>query len=298
MAASWLVFWVIVARFFEDVPRSAPHRPIPLQPMVNSASAEPTPATSERSLVRESAPTVPQHFHMSRTQWGVAATMSWWAMCSFFLLGSWESMIPVFTSSNSPANPFNFSPFAAGNMIALGGACTIPFLLLNLHYGRRMQDRNTLAIGSAIGMIGLLIAISIISTQNVNYGSFFVAWFLVALGFNITSTVTIALLSKQMPSECEPMLCIRSHADAREWTHQPVHPVEQLYRPCYWSRMGRSRRQGRHVSLRRFAACVCLSGGDLVQHPLAELESQDGLRHVDRHSRSVPQDYCSAYDTW
>lgn len=194
MAACWLVFWTLVAKFFQDVPLTPPPQSIPLQPM--QEPVEPTPDTSERSLVRHA-------FHITPKQWAVNATMAWWAMTSFFLLGSWESNIPVFTSSDAPANPFHFTPFSAGNLIALGGACTIPFLLLNLHYGRRMQDRNTLVIGSAIGMVGLLIAMSIIAAQKVNYGSFFVAWFLVALGFNVTSTVTIALLSKQLPSECK-----------------------------------------------------------------------------------------------
>jgi MFS family permease len=192
MAVCWVIFWILVTTFFQDVPLTPESQAIPLQPV--QESADPTPAASDRSLV-------PHAFHITPKQWAVNATMAWWAMTSFFLLGSWESDIPVFTSSDAPSNPFHFTPFSAGNLIALGGACTIPFLLLNLHYGRRMQDRNTLAIGSAVGMVGLLIAMSIISARKVNYGSFFVAWFLVALGFNVTSTVTIALLSKQLPSE-------------------------------------------------------------------------------------------------
>lgn len=157
-------------------------------------------AASERSVASE-APLISPRHQMSKAQWGVAATMCWFAMTCFFILGAWESNIPVFTSSKSPANPFNFSPFASGNMIALGGASTIPFLLLNLHFARRMQDRNTLALGTGIGMVGLIIAINIISAKKVNYGSFLVSWFLVALGFNVSSTVTLALLSKQLPGE-------------------------------------------------------------------------------------------------
>lgn len=290
MAGCWLTFWAVVAKFFEDVPRDTPISSIPLQPVnASSVSVEATtPATSERSLLRDS-----PHFHMSRTQWGVAATMGWWAMCSFFLLGSWESMIPVFTSSDSPANPFSFSPFAAGNMIALGGACTIPFLLLNLHYGRRMQDRITLAIGSFIGMAGLLIAMSIISTRKVNYGSFFVAWFLVALGFNVTSTVTIALLSKQLPPECEPS---QSHSKAydREWSHQSLHPVEQLHWPCYGRRVGRSRCQDWHVGLCGPAARLRGVRQRTVLYRLAQLEGKDGLKAVEspKHRPAERLDDC------
>lgn len=86
-------------------------------------------------------------------------------------------------------------------MIALGGACTIPFLLLNLWGARRVQDRHTLAIGAGIGLSGLLIAMAILASRTVNFGSFFVAWFLVALGFNIATTATLSLLSKQLPGE-------------------------------------------------------------------------------------------------
>ena len=138
---------------------------------------------------------------MSGAQWGVTATMCWFAMTCFHILGAWEANIPVFTSSHLRSNPFHFTPFAAGNMIALGGACTIPFLLLNLHFARRVQDRHTLALGTSVGLAGLLIATAILRAEKVNYGSFFVAWFLVALGFNIASTVTLSLLSKQLPGE-------------------------------------------------------------------------------------------------
>ena len=127
--------------------------------------------------------------------------MCWFAMTCFFILGAWESNIPVFTGSDAPANPFHFSPFAAGNLIALGGACTIPFLLLNLHFARRVQDRHTLVFGTSVGATGLLIALGVLSTHKVNYGTLWLCWFLVALGFNVASTVTLSLLSKQLPGE-------------------------------------------------------------------------------------------------
>ena len=71
--------------------------------------------------------------------------MCWFAMTCFFILGAWEANIPVFTASPSPLSPFDFSPFAAGNLIALGGAATFPFLFLNVFLAKRYQDRNTLA---------------------------------------------------------------------------------------------------------------------------------------------------------
>lgn len=213
MAAFWAAFWVAVRLFFEDVPRAAP-RAIALQPISDPSvltlgndkktaedkTSTPSVEAEPESPSDVSAPTAPV-LRMSRAQWGVAVTMCWFAMTCFFILGAWESNIPVFTGSDAPANPFHFSPFAAGNMIALGGACTIPFLLLNLHFARRVQDRHTLALGSSLGLAGLLCATAILAAEKVNYGSFFVAWFLVALGFNIASTVTLSLLSKQLPGE-------------------------------------------------------------------------------------------------
>ena len=159
-------------------------------------------AEPESPIQEEQAPVPPPSLkYMTPAQRGVAATMCWFAMTCFFILGAWESNIPVFTGSDAPANPFYFSPFAAGNLIALGGACTIPFLLLNLHFARRVQDRHTLALGVSLGLAGLLVALAILAAERVNYGSFFVAWFLVALGFNVASTVTLSLLSKQLPGE-------------------------------------------------------------------------------------------------
>ena len=214
MAAGWTIFWIAVAVFFEDVPRTTTSAPIALRSTLHASSANEKKAgrSHESSFnvteteVPTATPDAPTRapslvpYKMTWRQWGVSATMCWFAMTCFFILGAWESNIPVFTASSDPANPFHFSPFAAGNMIALGGACTIPFLLLNLHFARRVQDRHTLALGTSIGLSGLLIATAILRAEKVNYGSLFVSWFLVALGFNVASTVTLSLLSKQLPS--------------------------------------------------------------------------------------------------
>ena len=133
---------------------------------------------------------------MTPAHWGVTATMCWFAMTCFFTLGAWEANIPVYTGA-----ALNFSPFAAGNLIALGGACTFPFLVLNLGFARRVQDRHTLVFGTSVGATGLLIALGVLSTHKVNYGTLWLCWFLVALGFNVASTVTLSLLSKQLPGE-------------------------------------------------------------------------------------------------
>ncbi|KAI0328973.1 MFS general substrate transporter [Cubamyces sp. BRFM 1775] len=214
MAAIWAVFWVMAAIFYEDVPRALPpSQAIALRPMRAPASAsddseskdeEPASvATAEvaPSPAADAVQDAPPRRIMGKGQWGVAVTMCWFAMTCFFILGAWEANIPVFTSSHLQSNPFHFTPFAAGNLIALGGACTIPFLLLNLHFARRVQDRHTLATGTSIGAAGLVIALAILGEEKVNYGSLFICWFLVALGFNVASTVTMSLLSKQLPGE-------------------------------------------------------------------------------------------------
>ncbi|KAJ6605391.1 major facilitator superfamily domain-containing protein, partial [Mycena vulgaris] len=133
---------------------------------------------------------------ITRPQWGVIISMCWSAMCCFFILGNWEANIPVFT-----AVAFDYSPYAAGNFIALGGIATVPFLLVSVRYSPHFQDRTTLIAGSAVGLTGLLLTLALLATDKIVFGSFYVCWFLVALGFNLASTCTLSLLSKQLPSE-------------------------------------------------------------------------------------------------
>lgn len=233
------MFWAIAAVMYEDVPtpRSATNgvqlRELPATPEVlhSSSQAESAIQDTETSLTSgyqshadsmhgkskntstaqevaaESDIPAPSHttifdrFPMTRPQLGVTVTMCWFAMTCFFILGAWEANIPVFTSSDSPMNPFHFSPFAAGNFIALGGVCTFPLLLANLFIARRIQDRHTLVVGTTFGLAGLLTAMGILATRTVTYGSLFACWFFIALGFNIISTVVLSLLSKQLPGE-------------------------------------------------------------------------------------------------
>jgi MFS family permease len=116
-------------------------------------------------------------------------------MSCFFVLSSWDSNIPIFTAA-----AFNYSPYAAGNFIALGGIATLPFLLASVRYSPRFQDRTVLATGSIIGFTGLVLALVLLATDRVVFGSFYVCWVLVALGFNLASTCTLSLLSKQLPN--------------------------------------------------------------------------------------------------
>ncbi|KAI0252669.1 major facilitator superfamily domain-containing protein, partial [Lactifluus subvellereus] len=213
MAAVWLLFWVVIAVSFEDRPpqlsssssSSSPRRsseeivtfPYPPRSMVEPVAAAPPVPTQQQQQQQsaeelfEDAPRV----RISARQWAVTATMCWFAMTCFFILGAWEANIPVFS-----ARAFGASPFVAGNLIALGGVCTFPFMFANVVLARRVQDRYILAIGCALGLLGLSLALAVVATTgHATFGSVFVAWFFVALGFNLASTVTLSLLSKQMP---------------------------------------------------------------------------------------------------
>ena len=215
MAGCWLLFWIAACIWFEDVPldahKSTPPRSIP-SPVTRAGSYEEKKDDVEAGVteadvaVAEAAPRAPapaphHRLTMTRYQKGVCATMCWFAMTTFFILGAWEANLPIYTASDDPSNPFNFSPYAAGNLIALGGICTMPFLICNLAFARRVQDRHTLAMGTSVGVAGLLLAIGIIQGRRVTFGTLWFAWFLIALGFNVASTVTLSLMSKQLPGE-------------------------------------------------------------------------------------------------
>ncbi|KAF7370172.1 hypothetical protein MSAN_00647700 [Mycena sanguinolenta] len=188
-----LFFMIGSLYLFEDVPKSqriAFSNPVEL----GAASAESAPATPV-APAEVAADEQYGIWQLTRPQWGVIFSMCWVSMSCYFILGSWEANIPIFT-----AVAFNFTPYAAGNFIALGGVAIIPFLLASVRYSPRFQDRSTLAVGSGIGFIGLLLALILIATDRVVFGSFYVCWVLVALGFNFASTTTLSLLSKQLPN--------------------------------------------------------------------------------------------------
>ncbi|KAF7324707.1 hypothetical protein MKEN_00512200 [Mycena kentingensis (nom. inval.)] len=170
----WMLAAAGIALSFKDMPKGA------------SSSIELGPTT-------EAPPPRP----LSRSQWLVILFMCYASGSSCFMLGSFESAIPVYTAST-----YAFSPFAAGNFIALGGLATFPFLLLNVRYAPRFQDRVTLAVGMLVGGLGLLLALVmmlVLPNGHVPLGAFYIVWVLVALGFNIASTCPISLLSKVLP---------------------------------------------------------------------------------------------------
>ncbi|KAJ6582250.1 MFS general substrate transporter [Mycena capillaripes] len=188
-SAFTLCFAIASMYLFQDLPK--PHR------IFSSNSVEvgagPAPAS-----VPAQVPAEQEQYgiaQLTQPQWGVIISMCWTSMSCFFILGSWESNIPIFTAS-----AFHYTPYAAGNFIALGGITTLPFLLASVRYSPRFQDRTTLATGSIIGLIGLVLALVLLATDRVVFGSFYVCWVLVALGFNLASTCTLSLLSKQLPN--------------------------------------------------------------------------------------------------
>ncbi|KAI0005417.1 major facilitator superfamily domain-containing protein [Russula compacta] len=211
MAAAWLIFWAVVVVSFEDVPRcdssllstrwsSRSGRSLPSEGTDTEMTTLPPPAAAATATATDPAEPTQGYSHdvpaerISAQQWAVTATMCWFAMTCFFILGAWEVNIPIFS-----ARAFGASPFVAGNLIALGGVCTFPFMFANVVLARRVQDRYILAAGSALGLLGLLVAIVVVFQGRATLGNLFACWFFVALGFNLASTVTLSLLSKQMP---------------------------------------------------------------------------------------------------
>ncbi|KAH9043800.1 MFS general substrate transporter [Lactarius pseudohatsudake] len=186
MAVVWLIFWAVVAyrqplSIEEQAPPPPPPRRSSSEGMDTQAAFLPLNPThssppSQPADTSEDAPT-----RISPRQWAVTATMC----CR--------------TSRSSPRAAFGASPFVAGNLIALGGVCTFPFMFANVVLARRVQDRIILAVGCALGLLGLLVTVAVVTTGDATFGSLFASWFLVALGFNLASTVTLSLLSKQMP---------------------------------------------------------------------------------------------------
>ena len=210
MAAAWLLFWGVVTLFFEDVQEGtsmtrSPHsngielqspQPQPREPPTDVPSPQLSRPISFAQDIDER-----EEFVFGPSQWGVVVTMCWFAMTCFFILGSWEANIPVFAASSESS--LGYSPFKSGNLIAIGGAITFPLLLANIFVGKRVQDRVTLAAGSSIGMVGLIMfeALLVKSSKSITFATLLVSWMFVALGFNLSTTCTLSLLSKKLPGE-------------------------------------------------------------------------------------------------
>ncbi|KAJ4478185.1 major facilitator superfamily domain-containing protein [Lentinula aciculospora] len=233
LAGVWAAYWVAVRIWFEDVigdPATKSRsenieleEKAPVQLMENISYDDPVnasgtsyrhhtqPFPSTRPSRSPSPPNVPSD-KLEIGQWASVICICWFAMASFFILGAWEANIPVYGSVNPH---LDFTPFAAGNFLAVGALACFPFFILNLFLARRVQDRYTLMFGAGLGGAALVVFLILVSLDKTASGgssnwissqigvgtvpAFFICWFAVALGFNVASTVTMSLLSKQLP---------------------------------------------------------------------------------------------------
>lgn len=203
MAGIYAGFWVLVTQYFEDVPQPPPVTIMELSfPIAKGLKTEPCPNYSSVPIASPPSPIDEslraQLSLITLSQWSVIICMCWFSMVCFFILGSWEANLPVFGAAT--AN-LRWSPFDAGNFIALGAIICFPFLIANILAARRIQDRKLLAFGATLGLAGLTTFLFILYTDKVNYNSLFACWCTVALGFNIATAVTLSLLSKQLPPQ-------------------------------------------------------------------------------------------------
>jgi len=208
MAAAWLLFWGAVTLFFEDVQEATQMTSHASEIELQTPRLQPQEQPTDPPPPQLSQPTSPpqdiderEEFVLGPSHWGVIITMAWFAMTCFFILGSWEANIPIFAASSESS--LHYSPFKSGNLIAIGGATIFPLLLANIFVGKRVQDRMTLAVGSFIGMVGLIMfeALLVRSSENITFATLLVSWMFVALGFNLSTTCTLSLLSKKLPGE-------------------------------------------------------------------------------------------------
>ncbi|KAH7879907.1 major facilitator superfamily domain-containing protein [Lentinula edodes] len=235
LAGLWAVYWVAVRIWFDDVIEkpsieSDPENieledKTPVQLMDNTSNDDPVNAsgTSFRHHVRPSpsssnmpsrspSPPTEHSGKLELGQWASVVCICWFAMASFFILGAWEANIPVYGSVDPH---LNFTPFSAGNFLGIGALACFPFFVLNVFLARRVQDRYTLMFGAGLGGAALIVFLVLVSLDKTASGgssnwissqigvgtapAFFICWFAVALGFNVASTVTMSLLSKQLP---------------------------------------------------------------------------------------------------
>ncbi|KAF8332157.1 major facilitator superfamily domain-containing protein [Amanita rubescens] len=191
MACVWCIFWICLTLWYDDVPRDQEYLP---SSRTSQTLDETT--TPQFDIAEVTEPSSQEPFSLTFPQIGVIVCMCWFAMTCFLVLGAWESNLPIFGSSTAQ---LHWSPFASGNFIALGGITAFPFLVMNIFMARRIDDRKILAFGTSLGLAALFIFLALLETNKLNYGSVFICWWAVALGFNMASTVPVSLLSKQLP---------------------------------------------------------------------------------------------------
>ncbi|KAE8212803.1 hypothetical protein CF327_g3599 [Tilletia walkeri] len=234
MAGAWAIFLVILTLVFEDPPGSEPSTTLleDLQRLTGRSSPSPpkasdielksdvkvanrarpaasdqiyvaAPSAQNSGMVAIPAPDVDDgnqsQATLSTAQWASLGMMCWFAMVTFFTLGAWEANIPVF-SADFPG--LNWTEQKAGNILALAAIICLPLLFGLVFWAKYIEDRVILATGIVIGLSGLVVHMVTLTPgleRSINFASFFTSWLLVALGYNMMSTVTLSLLSKQVP---------------------------------------------------------------------------------------------------
>lgn len=218
-ASGWLMagifggFFALTWFVFVDPVQLVPNSQLELGALPATQASTQTRAMTERNAKDAAdAPGEPTLRSMVRELNGAqkfsVLTMCWFSMVNFLVLGAWEANIPVFGQLR-----FGWSEYNAGNVIALGGLATMPILFALVFAARHVQDRLILAAGLLFGLLGLSLHMGSLESpahsavarlgmlHSLNFGSFFTSWFLVALGYNMLTTVTLSLLSKQVPAK-------------------------------------------------------------------------------------------------
>ncbi|PPQ80527.1 hypothetical protein CVT26_004310 [Gymnopilus dilepis] len=203
MAGVFVIFGVVSWFVFEDVParpsRGASTALSPLSTTTTITQATPQePETESQSPQADPTyPTSTSLLSLTRSQTLVTICMCYYSLMCFFILGAWEANIPIYTALPSV---LSYTPFSAGNFIALGGLVSFPLLLLlTTLLSGRLSDRFILGLGTSLGLTGLLLTLAVLLADKVRFASLFVSWALIAFGFNLASTCCLSLLSKQLP---------------------------------------------------------------------------------------------------
>ncbi|KAL7748149.1 hypothetical protein RI367_006505 [Sorochytrium milnesiophthora] len=181
MTAVWFMYWIAVRVWFQEVPAISAND-ARLQSYAVTVAREPFELTLQIKLV--------------------AAAMSFIAFTVFFELGSWESSIP-----NLGKHLWLWSEFTAGNFIGLIGLGSFVLILPMTRFTRALQDRWIMVVGIALGLAGSLVCLAMLCvgprgfpSESAMVATYGVAWFLMCWGMNLASTITLSLMSKQMPN--------------------------------------------------------------------------------------------------
>ncbi|XP_024545245.1 uncharacterized MFS-type transporter C330.07c-like [Selaginella moellendorffii] len=121
--------------------------------------------------------------------------MSYTAFVIFFELGSWETSIPIYSWKK-----FGYDAFEAGNFIGLIGLGTVFLVATMPALAHKIQDRLWLAAGCFLGLAGIVANYILLggNSGHMNFPSYAAQWFVVCLGFNTASSITLSLLSKNL----------------------------------------------------------------------------------------------------